>query len=72
MYDVGSDYRDFPLGWDLLCAVSMCILTTPTFSLVGCCMIYSSTVEGITTRCRRRIIIDIVNVFSGEEVVSKS
>ena len=39
VYDFGRDLRDSPFGWDLLCAVSTCILTTPLFSLVVCCVI---------------------------------
>ena len=31
--------RDFPHGWDLFCAVSMCILTSPGFFIVVCCVI---------------------------------
>ena len=39
VYDFGRDLLDFPFGWDLFCAVSMYILTTPAFSLVVCCVI---------------------------------
>ena len=31
VYGFGRDLRDFPYGWDLFCAVSMCILTSPAF-----------------------------------------
>ena len=31
VYGFGRDLRDFPHGWDLFCAVSMCILTSPAF-----------------------------------------
>ena len=34
VYDFGRDLRNFPYGWDLFWAVSMCILTTPAFLLV--------------------------------------
>ena len=39
VYDFGRDLRDFPFGWDLFCAVSMYILTTPVFLSVVCCVI---------------------------------
>ena len=71
VYGFGGNLRDFPYGWDLFCAVSMCILTSPRFYSSVLCHRYSSTVEGITTQ-GRRIMIYIVNVSSGGEVVSKS
>ena len=39
VYDFDRDLRDSHFGWDLLCAVSMCIITTLAFSLVVCCVI---------------------------------